>query len=159
MIELTLAEEIVYRNSIALDPTVTREQVRAYFETRAEQTRGKNDAIGDKAPVVEPGIPLSDATAAAMCRGWNDYRTGFGVVKLYETATEVDQRNYELGRAFAAVVKRIQGDVPPWPPQMTYRQIVEQGRLTPEAHKAVLAESDWHLKDAKKPVDTSLKSP
>lgn len=142
MIELALAIylETVYLNS----KTVSRAEVRDWYERQQEQARGRNEASLSKS-IVQPGTPLTDQIAAAMCRGWNDFRTGYGVVKLYENANESTQRNYEMGRAFAATVKAIH-ELPPWPPQLTYTDMIARGMISPRAHEAIMREHDWQLR-------------
>lgn len=136
---LLLYLETVYLNS----KTVSRDEVRDWYERQQEQARGRNDASAKQ--VVQPGTPLTDQVAAAMCRGWNDFRTGYGVVKLYENADENTQRNYEMGRAFAATAKA-HHELPPWPPRLTYTDMIERGMISPQAHEAIMREHDWQLR-------------
>ena len=59
--------------------------------------------------------PARDFATDNVWQGWDDYRTGSGWNPTYEVWSSIQQKRYEIGRAWAAIVAANLGAVPKWP--------------------------------------------
>lgn len=138
---------IELRKAIALETLrlltgATHEQIRNEWLDREARERQRN-ATGHGARRNDvDGTPQEDPVAAAMCAGWNDVVLG----KWVEKADRIDQLNYELGRAMASATRSVQ-KLHPWPPSMTYPELLDRGLVSAKAHALLVAEDAFFTKD------------
>ena len=59
--------------------------------------------------------PARDFATDNVWQGWDDYRTGSGWNPTYEVWPSMQQKRYEIGRAWAAIVAAHIVAVPKWP--------------------------------------------
>ena len=59
--------------------------------------------------------PARDFATENIWQGWEDYRTGSGWNPSYDVWSSIQQKRYEVGRGYAAIVKAHLGAVPKWP--------------------------------------------
>jgi hypothetical protein len=59
--------------------------------------------------------PARDFATENVWQGWDDYRNGRGWNPSYDVWSPIQQKRYEAGRGYAAIVKAHIGTVPKWP--------------------------------------------
>jgi len=72
---------------------------------------GNNEKLGSDRLLT----PARDFATDNIWQGWEDYRTGSGWNPTYEVWSSMQQKRYEIGRAYAAIAAANLGVVPKWP--------------------------------------------
>lgn len=91
----------------------------------------------------------TDLVTNLIRAGWNDMMAQRPRPKSYETAPELAQRNYEIGRSLGAVALSTERRPVVWPVQMSFNDLVNNGLIRHETYEQVVAENKWHLKGQK----------
>lgn len=87
--------------------------------------------------------PAVDPRAVYNWMGWEDYRNNAGYPQDYDMWTESQQRNYELGRAQAAIVTRDLKKGLVWDLQKTLAQTLQSSFDSLSGD--LLTETKWRL--------------
>ena len=100
--------------------------------------------------------PMNTESFRWQWYGYQDVKDGLGIRKEYEDCEEHIQRNYEMGRAYAALLKYEWGVIPEWKPTQSMVAPINEFWDDEDTRKAFIVEQGYHFKGTVKKTPTTL---